>query len=330
MHSKAAMNPVDRISRRVTLRELRLLLAVARSGSILKAAQDIGLTQPAVSKSIADLESTMGVRLFDRTNRGVEPTPQGHVLLRRAAGVFQELRQAVDELNFLADSGTGHVRIGGTPGMCAGLLPHAIGSIQAERPRMRYQVVELESEKLGREILARSIDASVGREPALIGENNISFERLFEDRLFIVAGEQHPLARRPSIRLEDAAAERWVLPILGTPITQQLQGAFKRLGMSLPQATVTTMSMLIRYELLATSRFLTVMYGSVLTFGSIPRGLKVLPVDLSAGISIGLARLQNRTLTPAVELFLEGVRKLAQPMRSLDVQRLRRTLRGRS
>ena len=320
------MDSIDGIARRVTLRELRLLLAVARSGSILKASQDIGLTQPAVSKSIADLEGTMGVRLFDRTNRGVEPTAQGHIVLRRAAGVFQELRQAVDELDFLADSGGGEVRIGGTPGMCAGLLSHAVCSIAAERPRMRYNVVELESEKLGREILSRSIDAGIGREP-IIGDDNVGFERLFEDRLFIVAGTQHPLAGRQSIRLEEAAAERWVLPMPGTPITQQLQSAFRRLGAALPHATVTTMSMLIRYELLATSRFVTVMYGSVLKFGNAPRCLRVLPVDLSAGIPIGLARLRNRTLTPAMELFLERVRKLAQPMRSLNAQQLRRTLR---
>jgi hypothetical protein len=70
------------------------------------------------------------------------------------------------------------------------------------------------------------------------------------------------------------------------------------------------------------------MYGSVLTFGNIPRGLKVLSVDLPAGISIGFARLKNRTLPPAMELFMEGLRKLAQPMRSLNVQQLRRTLRG--
>src|ERR1700681_3581262 len=87
------MNSVDTIVRRVTLRELRLLLAVARSGSILKAADDIGLTQPAVSKAIADLEGTLGVRLFDRTNRGVEATPYGRIVLIRAAGVFEELRQ---------------------------------------------------------------------------------------------------------------------------------------------------------------------------------------------------------------------------------------------
>jgi DNA-binding transcriptional LysR family regulator len=107
----------------VTLRELRLLLAVARSGSILKAASEIGLTQPALSKSIAGLEATFGVRLFDRNNRGVSVTPQGEILLRRAAGVFEELRQAVDELQSLADAARGELRLGGTPAVCAGLLP---------------------------------------------------------------------------------------------------------------------------------------------------------------------------------------------------------------
>ncbi len=139
---------MDAIARRVTLRELRLLLAVARCGSILKAAQDIGLTQPAVSKSIADLEGVLGVRLFDRTNRGVEPTPYGRVVLLRAAGVFDELRQAVEELAFLSGSSGGELRIGGTPAMCGGLLSHAISAIEGERPGVQFHVVELESEKL--------------------------------------------------------------------------------------------------------------------------------------------------------------------------------------
>ena len=89
------MNPMNAVPRRVTLRELRLLLAASQAGSILKAANEIGLTQPALSKSIADLEGTFGIRLFDRTNRGVIPTPHGEILLRRATGVFEELRQAV-------------------------------------------------------------------------------------------------------------------------------------------------------------------------------------------------------------------------------------------
>ncbi|MQT91631.1 LysR family transcriptional regulator, partial [Pseudomonas helleri] len=91
------MKSVDAIVRRVTLRELRLLAAIAHSGSILKAAQEVGLSQPALSKALADLEETLGVRLFDRTNRGVEPTPHGSVFIRRALAVFDEMRRGVEE-----------------------------------------------------------------------------------------------------------------------------------------------------------------------------------------------------------------------------------------
>lgn len=324
------MNTVDAIARRVTLRELRLLLAVARSGSILKAAQDIGLTQPAVSKSIGDLESVLGVRLFDRTNRGVEPTPHGRVVLLRAAGVFEELRQAVEELDFLSGSSGGELRIGGTPAMCGGLLSHAISAIDGERPGVRFHVVELESEKLVGEVRARAIDVGLAREPALGPADDIAFEPLFDDRLFVVAGAHHPLAGRRSIALKEVADQRWVLPMPQSPVSQQLRSAFERLGSRLPQSLATTMSLLVRYELLATNRFVTVLHGSLLQFGNMPNYLRVLPIELSAGIPIGLTRVKNRTLAPVAELFMKHVRKIVEPMRSLSAQQLQRVLRSRS
>lgn len=109
------MKSVDAIVRRVTLRELRLLAAIAHSGSILKAAQEVGLSQPALSKALADLEETLGVRLFDRTNRGVEPTPHGSVFIRRALAVFDEMRRGVEELKVLTDSTGGEIRMGARP-----------------------------------------------------------------------------------------------------------------------------------------------------------------------------------------------------------------------
>ena len=100
------MRDVD-ITRRVTLRELRLFVTAARSGSMSKAASDIGLTQPALSRCITELERTLGVLLFDRTNRGISPTPHGEVLLRRATGVLEDLRHAVDELRSLSGASGG-------------------------------------------------------------------------------------------------------------------------------------------------------------------------------------------------------------------------------
>jgi DNA-binding transcriptional LysR family regulator len=317
------MNPLNVVARRVTLRELRLLLAVARSGSILKAANEIGITQPALSKSIADLEGTFGVRLFDRTNRGVTPTPHGEILLRRAAGVFEELRQAVDELAFLTDATRGELRIGGTPTMCAGVLPRIVSAVQSHRPKFLFHIAELESDKLGSEVLTRSLDLGIGREHLGRDNNQLAFDRLFDDRLFIVAGAQHPLAGRRSISLEETLRHQWVLPAIEGSVTVQLKAEFRRQRLNLPESAVTTMSMLIRYELLATNAFLTVLYGSVLRFGNAPKFLRVLPVNLATGLSIGIVRLKNRTLMPSAEVFIETSRDAVRPMHSLTAEQLR-------
>lgn len=320
------MNALESIARRVTLRELRLLLAVARSGSILKAANEIGLTQPALSKAIAELEGTVGVQLFDRTNRGVTPTPHGEVLLRRARGVFEELRQGVDELRSLTDADRGEVRLGGTPALCAGLLPRVIGAVLAQRPGFRFEVAELESGKLASEVAGRSLELGLGREHAA-GNEDLVFERLFDDRLFIVAGAQHPLAQRRAVNLEETARHPWVLPAAEWAVTAHLEGEFRQQGLALPEPTVTTMSMLVRYELVASNSFLTVMYGSILRFGNLPESLRVLPVDLPSGIPIGLIRLKNRTLAPSAEVFMQALRDIMRPMHALRAGHFRRKMR---
>lgn len=322
------MNSVDTIARRITLRELRLLLAVARSGSILKAANEIGITQPALSKCIAELEDTFGVRVFDRTNRGVSPTPHGEVLLRRATGVFEELRQAVDELGFITDGSRGELRIGGTPTICAGLLPRTIRTVLNRRANFRFRVAELESGKLAGEVLTRSLDFGIGREDAAVDNDNLVFDQLFDDRLFIVAGAQHPLASRRSVSLEEAANHEWLLPATDGSMISQLRNEFHRQRLELPKSIVTTMSMLVRCELIATNRFLTVMYGSVLQYGNARRFLRVLPLDVRAGIPIGIIRVKNRTLAPSAELFMEAAREVVQPMRSISARQFRRQARG--
>src|SRR5262249_54495939 len=105
------MQLVDRVSQRLKLRDLRLLDAVVRWKSMAKAATQLNVTQPAVSKAIAEMEHTLGVRLLDRSRQGIEPTPYGRALLKRGAAIFDELRQGVREIEFLSDPAAGEVRI---------------------------------------------------------------------------------------------------------------------------------------------------------------------------------------------------------------------------
>lgn len=108
------MQANDRIGRRLKLRDLNIFLAVARQRSMSRAATELAISQPAVSRAIADIEYTLGVPLLDRNPHGVEPTLYGRSLMKRGNVVFDELRQSVKEIEFLADPTAGEIRIGCT------------------------------------------------------------------------------------------------------------------------------------------------------------------------------------------------------------------------
>src|SRR5262245_45221621 len=116
----------ERVVRRIKLRELRILSVVVQSGSMASAAERLAMSQPAVSKAIADLERAVGVRLLDRAARGVEPTKYSRTLLERGAVIFDELAQAANAIEVLKDPSAGELRIGATEPMTAGLIPAVI------------------------------------------------------------------------------------------------------------------------------------------------------------------------------------------------------------
>src|SRR4029078_9009147 len=120
-----AMTLHDRVSHRLKLRDLRLLLAVVEWGSMAKAAAHLNLTQSGVSKAITELEHTFGVRLFDRTAQGAEPTLYGRALLKGGVAVFDELRQSVNAIEHLADPTIGQLRLGCTEPMSWAIVPNA-------------------------------------------------------------------------------------------------------------------------------------------------------------------------------------------------------------
>src|SRR6266852_4572567 len=130
----------EQISRRLKLRQLNVLVAVVRWGSMAKAAEHLAISQPVVSKAIADLENTLGVRLLDLHPQGVEPTLYGRALLKRSVAIFNDLRTSVSELEFLADPTSGELRIGSTEPMMAGLLTVIVDRLSQQHPRLAFTV----------------------------------------------------------------------------------------------------------------------------------------------------------------------------------------------
>src|SRR5262249_6615062 len=186
---EAKMDWSDRIGRRVRLRDLHILLAVVQRGSIAKAAQHLAISQPVVSRVIAELEHVLGVRLLDRDRHGAEPTIYGSALLKHGIAVFDELRQSVKEIEFLTDPTAGELRIGCTGAMGAGLLPVVIGLLHRRHPRLTFHVMQAGSVAvLYRELRERNVDLILGRILIPNVEDDLSVDTLFEDQYLLTAG----------------------------------------------------------------------------------------------------------------------------------------------
>src|SRR5437867_3569303 len=171
------MHLVDRIGRRLKLRDLHILLAVAERGSMAKAAHDLAISQPVVSKTISDLEATIGVRLLDRSRQGVMPTPYGRALLRRSIAAFDELREGVKEIEFLIEPTSGEVRVGALVAMMAGLLPTAIQNVRDQYPLLTIHVKQLiTSPDVYEHLRKRTVDFIVGRVLSQTREKDLNIE----------------------------------------------------------------------------------------------------------------------------------------------------------
>jgi molybdenum-dependent DNA-binding transcriptional regulator ModE len=136
------MQMSDRIGKRIKLQDVHVLMAVVQAGSMSKAARHLNTSQPNISKSIADLERALGVRLRDRHRQGIEPTDYGRALLSGGAAVFDELRQTVKNIEFLADPAAGEVRFKRRAGRELYLRYHrsAIPTLSAHRVSSRDRI----------------------------------------------------------------------------------------------------------------------------------------------------------------------------------------------
>jgi DNA-binding transcriptional LysR family regulator len=313
----AAMQLSDRIGRRMKLQDLHVLMTVVQAGSMGKAAQTLNSTQPNVSRSIADLEHALGVRLLDRHRQGVEPTEYGRALLDCGVAVFDDLRQGVKNIEFLADPAAGEVRIGCSPLLAASFVSAVIDRVSRRYPRIVFHVVPTQSDALHRGLSERSLDVLIAQRFSLYADDQLRFETLYEDSYAVMAGAQNPWVRRRRIALAELASELWVLPPPESAPGSIVKEAFLASGLDYPRATVFTVPAELRIGLLATGRFLTILLTSLLKFSSRRPEIKVLPVELPmARIPIGIVTLKNRTLSPTARLFIEHAREVAKPLAS--------------
>jgi DNA-binding transcriptional LysR family regulator len=310
------MELVDRVAHRLKLRDLRLLDAVVRSRSMAKAAIELNISQPAVSKAIAELERVLGVRLVDRSRQGVEPTEYGRALLDCGVAVFDDLRQGIKKIEFLADPTAGEVRIGCPPFIAPSFVTAAVDRVSQRYPRIVFHLLISEVSALHDELSERNVDLLITRRWGPIADERLDFEFLFDESFVVVAGAHNPWARRRRIALAELVNASWVLPPppesgFGAAVME----AFRSCGLGYPRTAVIALPQEVRVSLLATGHFLTIFPVSILRFPTKRTGIKILPVELPmAPVPNGIVTLKNRMLSPVARLFIEQARDLAKPV----------------
>ena len=309
------MDWTDRIGRRVKLRDLHVLLAVSQWGSMAKAARHLSTWQPVVSKTIAELEHALGVRLLDRSPQGIVPTMYGRSLMNRGLAIFDELREGIKELEFLADPAAGELRIGSPETMNAGLLPAITERLAARHPRVVLHVVQANTVTEDfRELRERTVDLMLGRVSRPL-DDDLEADVLYEDRLFVVAATDSKWARRRKMALADLAGEPWVNAPSDSIVGSYLAEIFAAEGLTPPNPSVVSFSMVLRNMLLASGRHVAVLPGSVLRFSAERFGLRALPIRLPATrASVSVITLKGRTLSPVARVFAECAREVARPV----------------
>jgi DNA-binding transcriptional LysR family regulator len=332
-HNEAVMaKEIDwegRIGRRLRLRDLHIFFTAVQRGSMAKAAQTLGVTQPAVSKVIADLEHTLGVRLLDRGARGVEPTNYGRALLSRANAAFDELRQSVRDIEFLTDPTVGEVRIGCQETFAAAILPSVIHRFSKAYPKVVLHVEQLgslaaESSALRERTIDIGMFLMVKPHDEKLFADDLNVEVLFLEQMVIIAGRQSRWARRRKIDLAELVDEPWVVTESDTLSYQRLKDAFAARDLGMPKRLLLTISSHLRVNLAASGSHITTLPNSTLRVYGERFALKALPVDFPAqSWPAVIVTLKNRTLSPVVERFIQHVRDFTRPMRA-DGDRLRR------
>jgi DNA-binding transcriptional LysR family regulator len=314
------MDNIERIQRRISLHDLRVFMLVVQAGSMGKAAKRLATSQPAVSRSIADLENVLGVRLLDRSPHGIEPTRYGRALLDRGISVFDELAQGIKDIRFLADPTAGELRIGASIAIAAGFVSIVIDRLCQQYPGLAFQVLATDTATAYRALMDREIDLAVLHVIEPISEAHLNAEPLLRDPHVVVAGAQNPLVGRRRLKLSDLMNERWTLPIADAPYGTVVSEAFRANGLQLPR-TVVASTLPVRNALLATGRYLSMVPRVVLQFPTHSQGFRGLKIGLPTTIRpLALVTLKNRALNPVAELFSSWARDAAKRAKEIDAE----------
>jgi DNA-binding transcriptional LysR family regulator len=304
---------IHRLPRHLKMGELRVFLSVVEHRSFRKAASALHLTQPAVTKAIAGLEDTLGVKLFDRVASGVEPTVHGRGFAPRAQAVFDELRRAAQELTLLSSGAVGSLRVGVLPMPAIPFVPVAVNRLLDEHPGVLVSLVEERETELLDRLRKRDIELAILRLALVDPEEDLRVDRLFDERLCVVAAQNHPLVHRERLQWPELLEQRWVLPPADCFFFEHVQRSLDRMHMPMPRHAVEAMSIQLQFSLVLHAGMLGFGMRSQISFAPGREFVVRLPFDLPvASTAVAAVSLKSHELSPLARQFVGHVQALVK------------------
>lgn len=307
------MADIDRALRsNLKLRHLQLLLALDQFRHLGRAAEFLSLTQPAVSKSLAEVERMLGLDLFVRSTRGTEPTADGATMVRFARQVLADYERARDEIAATARGAAGRIQVGAMVVATPTLLTEAVARLKAATPQTAVAIEEGDLTRLLPRLRMGELDLFVGRLEPGYAAPDLETEPLYEEAMCLVARPDHPLAsaRRPSWAA--LAAEPWVVPPSWASSRVKLEQLFFRHQLVPPTDLIESASYLMTVNFVRQRPaigFVAEGVGRYLEREGLARVLKVnVPIDLPP---VGVITMRGRLRTPAAEHLLACLREAA-------------------
>lgn len=291
---------------------LEHFLAAYEMGSLGKAAAKLGLSQPALSKSIRKLESELDLSLFHRTTKGITPTSYADTLARRSQAIQADIRSSVAELQSLKQGEVGEARIGIAPALAPHFMPEVVARIAARHPSITITVMEGLYEGISQAVVRGELDFALTNLPPRGVDPDLAWHELFRDRFVVCCGKGHPLARKKKVQASELLKYPWITPARDGLPWQRLADLFGAAHCAPPHATVETNSAAVIMSLLQRGPFLTIVPRQLL----LPDVLRAEAVEVALegmtfGRSIMVLHRKGHSRAKAAQLVLDACEAVA-------------------
>lgn len=320
---EADLNSGISLARRLRLQQLAIFIKVLESGSVLAASRELGMTQPAVSKSIQDLESQIGVTLFERSKKGMRLTDFGKVFESHAQLVLSQLRYLSEDLMSWKTGVSGHMIVGTLIAASGTVLPRALGHLRQIAPDVGVTVKVGSNSSLFPMLVKGEVDIVLGILPedatALIPEHlvtsSLKHVALYEDGLNVVISSTHPLASQAPASLAQLHGLEWIIPTRDSANYRVAQDFFKQHGYAVPERVIQSVSILTNLELVMQWNMVAIMPRSASRRFEELGLVKTLAFDsLTTATTVGYTLRADREQSAIIQNFIRALRDASTHM----------------